>query len=141
MANESFARRAAYLNERRRQLFHLNQYLVLLLEQAQFGKVGRSMQESWRHPISALRERLSVRLPPLVDGGPARASCRRVRQLAETAETQFADGNLRQLQKAEAFAFFRSLVNFDPAVLDATSLRLRHPSRLLRRRFSRRMSP
>ena len=39
------------------------------------------------------------------------------------AETQFADGNLRQLQKAEAFAFFRSLVNFDPAVLEATSLR------------------
>ena len=28
VANESFARRAAYLNERRRQLFHLDQYLV-----------------------------------------------------------------------------------------------------------------
>lgn len=123
VANESFARRAAYLNERRRQLFHLDQYLVLLLEQTQFGKVGQSIQEFWRHPMSALWERLSVRHRfSLMESQLERAAAD-VRQLAETAETQFTDGNLRQLRKAEAFAFFRSLVNFDPAVLEATSLR------------------
>ena len=44
-------------------------------------------------------------------------------------------------RRREAFRFFRELVNYDPAVIDAAAARARHAPGLLRRGFGRRVPP
>ena len=49
VAQEALNRRTAYLNARRRELYQLTQYVVLLLETTQ-GQVSTRLQGVWREP-------------------------------------------------------------------------------------------
>ena len=60
---------------------------------------------------------------------------------ADAFQVQLNDIGLAKLPKAEAFRFFRELVNYDEAVIDAATPALRHAPRLLRLGFGRRVPP
>ena len=64
-----------------------------------------------------------------------------LQDLAHAFEVQLSDIGLHRLAKAEAFRFFRQLVNYNPATAAAAHPHLRHASRLLRRRFGHRLPP
>ena len=64
-------------------------------------------------------------------GSSHRRRCTRRRRRSRCSSATSAS---RGCAKAEAFRFFRELVNYDPAVVDAARLDVRHASRLLRRR-------
>lgn len=123
VAREAFERRAAYLNERRAQLFQTRQFLVLLLENTGVGQLNRSVRDFFRNPIVALRSRLSASRTFELLGSQLDAAVLNLQQLATGVTVQLADCRLRQLPKREAFVFLRGLVNFDPAVLEASNLR------------------
>lgn len=123
VAREAFERRAAYLNERRAQLFQTRQFLVLLLENTGVGQLNRSVRDFFRNPIVALQSRLSASRTFELLGSQLDAAVLNLQQLATGVTVQLADCRLRQLPKREAFVFLRGLVNFDPAVLEASNLR------------------
>lgn len=122
VARESFRRRAAYLNERRSELFHTRQFLVLVLENTGARQHDRSFRSFLRGPIAASRTWLSPSRTFEVLASHLDTAVLNLHQLATAVSVQLADCRLRKLSKREAFAFLRGLVNFDPAVLDASNL-------------------
>ena len=123
VATESFERRAAYLNERRSRLFTVSQYLVLVLEHDRMSGVHRSFRDLFKQPVEVVRERLSLRDTVTLLEGQLDQSIRSLEGLAGSVCVQLVDCRLRKLHKVEAFKFLRRLVNFDPHVIDAASLR------------------
>jgi type IV secretion system protein VirB4 len=121
VAHEAIARRTDYLNARREQLFTLDHFLVLIYEPPSTVRVT-SMARAWREPREALRDWLSpVRRCQLVEAELDRA-IDVLHHKAKGFEVQLADARLERLGKADAFAFFRRLVNYDAARAAAASL-------------------
>lgn len=123
VAAESFQRRAAYLNDRRSNLFTVNQYLVLVLEHNRLSAVDRSFRDFCRQPIRAIRERLSSSETAMLIEAQLDEAMRSLESIASSMSVHLAECHLRRLDKQHAFKFLRQLVNFDPHVLAASTLR------------------
>lgn len=119
VAQEALCRRTAYLNERRPELYQLTQYVVLLRESPTQGQVGTRLHGVWREPREALRRWLSTHRTLKVLEAEIDDAVGHLWHLAEAFEFQLSDFGLERLANADAFRFFRELVNYDAAVLTA----------------------
>ena len=123
VAAEALERRAAYLNNRRDQLFTVSQFVVLVLEQDKLSGAGKSLRDIWSRPIQAIRDKLSLAETVSVLESQIEALVRALDRAAASVSAQLANVSLNRLDKAAAFNFLRRLVNFDPHVLAASRLR------------------
>lgn len=128
IANEAIQRRAAYLNGRRDDLYDLSLYLVLLYEAPHVARRSTELRRVWQAPRQALRAWLSPdEALQLVESELDRA-IGTLHHKAQALEVQIADFGPTRLDKQDAFRFFRELVNYTPAVVDAA--RLTHDTHL-----------
>ena len=122
VAHEAIQERVAYLNGRRQDLFEVRLFLVLVYEPPSLGR-SRSTRTAWRAPATAVRDWLSPsRVLHLLDEELERAVAT-LHHKAEAFRVQLSDVGPERLPKAEAFRFFRELVNYDEATIDAAKLR------------------
>jgi type IV secretion/conjugal transfer VirB4 family ATPase len=122
VAQDALRRRADYLNERRQDFFRVDHFLVLLYERPTASQSASTLQLALRSPRVALRDWLSTnRTCALLERDLDRAIST-LHQKARAVEVQLSECRLRRLAKAEAFTFFRRLVNYDTANLAASSL-------------------
>ncbi len=114
VANEAIQRRVTYLNGRLDTLSQVELFMVLLLESpiASRRSAPRQGLRVWLSPSERLR---------VIDSEVDRVIAE-LHHKAGAFEVQLADVGLRRLAKAEAFRFFRQLLNYDPAVVDAAPL-------------------
>lgn len=111
-AHEAIQRRLAYLNERRDTLYDIDLFLVLLLASAKPRRATSVSLRGLRHLRQALQEWLSVtRVVTLLEEEFDRAHARLEHQ-AVAVEIQLSDLGPTRLAKADAFQFFRSLINY-----------------------------
>ena len=128
MANEAVQRRAAYLNGRRDDLYDLSLYLVLLYEAPHVARSSTELRRLWQAPREALRAWLSPdHTLQLLESELDRA-IGALQHKARALEVQIGDFGPTRLEKQDAFRFFRELVNYAPAVVDAA--RLTHDTHL-----------
>jgi type IV secretion system protein VirB4 len=120
-AGEALARRTAYLNDRRRDLYHLAQYVVLVHEQAPRARASTRLERIWREPREALQRWLSTQRSLTLLESELDHALSVLEHKAEAFESQLADFGLQRLGRTDAFPFFRQLVNYDRAVLSATT--------------------
>ncbi|MEO7276329.1 MAG: hypothetical protein ABIX28_20250 [Vicinamibacterales bacterium] len=122
VAREALRRRTDYLNERRHELYRVDHVLVLVYEPASIGRGTTSLQRLWRAPQATLHEWLSISGTADVLESELDRAIGVLHQKARALEVQLSELGLRRLPKVEAFRFFRRLVNYDPASVDASSL-------------------
>jgi type IV secretion system protein VirB4 len=122
IANEAIQRRSAYLNGRRDDLYDLSLYLVLLYEAPHVARRSTELRRVWQAPRQALRAWLSPdHALQLVEAELDRAIGTRHHK-AQALEVQIGEFGPTRLEKQDAFRFFRELVNYAPAVVDAARL-------------------
>jgi hypothetical protein len=121
VAQEALTRRTAYLNERRRELYQLAQYVVLLHEPTFHRRTSTRLERFWREPREALRRWLSMQHSLKLLESELEGAIDRLEHKAESFESQLADFVPARLGQADAFRFFRELVNYDASVLSATT--------------------
>ena len=116
VANEAIQRRAAFLNERRRELYQIDLYLALVYEGWRGEGASTRLHEILRHPREAIRQWLSsAAVLSLLQRDVDRA-VGQLHQKAAAFEVQLADSvKPVRLTKTGAFQFFRRLVNYSPA--------------------------
>jgi type IV secretion system protein VirB4 len=122
IANEAIQRRAAYLNGRRQDLYDLSLYLVLLYEAPHVVRRATQFRHVWRAPREALRQWLSTDRTFQVLEAELDRAVGTLHQKAQAFEIQIGDFGPTRLAKAEAFRFFRALVNYTPDVAEAARL-------------------
>ena len=128
IANEAIQRRAAYLNSRRQDLYDLSLYIVLLYEAPHILRRSTTLQGLWAAPREAVRAWLSSdHLFQAIESELDRA-IGALHHKAQGFEVQISDFGSERLRKADAFRFFRELLNYNPAVVDAA--RLTHDTHL-----------
>ncbi len=118
VAQEALRRRAIELNGRRRELFQVDVFMVLLYEPP-LSRPAWTFAASHRDRFEALWARFSTRRTAAVLAGQLDRAVATLRHKASGFETQLSECRLRRLDKAEAFRFFRLLVNYDPDTLAA----------------------
>ena len=128
IAHEAIQGRAAYLNARRDQLYDLSLYLVLLYEAPHVVRRSTQLGRSWQAPRDALRAWLSADHTRHILEAELDRAIGTLHHKAQALEVQVSDIGLTRLAKADAFRFFRQLVNYDPAAIDAA--RLTHDTHL-----------
>jgi type IV secretion/conjugal transfer VirB4 family ATPase len=128
VAHEAIQRRAAYLNSRRHDLYDLSLYLVLLYEAPHVARRSTELRGIWRAPRQALHAWLSTNQTVHLLASELDRAVGALQHKAQGFEVQISDFGPARLNKAEAFRFFRSLVNYDSAVIDAS--RLTHDTHL-----------
>ena len=125
VADRAIRGRAEYLNGRRSELYEVALYLVVVYEGFR-GASGAStrLRGLWRDPRRAVSEWLSTRdTIRLLEADLDRAVAH-LHQRASAFEVLLADTlQPTRLAKAEAFRFFRSLVNYVPHKATGASLR------------------
>jgi hypothetical protein len=123
LAHEAIQRRTAYLNARREELYDLDLYVVLLYEGLRSPATSTRLRGVWRDPRAALRQWLSSSaVLTLLDADLDRAVAQ-LHHKAAAFEVQLADSvRPTRLGKAEAFRFFRRLVNYTPAKVAGAAL-------------------
>lgn len=121
VAQEALTRRTAYLNERRRELYQLAQHVVLLHEPTFHRRTSTRLERFWREPREALRRWLSTQHSLKLLESELAGAIDRLEHKAESFESQLADFAPARLAQADAFRFFRELVNYDASVLSATT--------------------
>jgi len=122
VANEAIQERTAYLNSRRSDLYELAVYLVVVYEAPTVARTSARLGTLWRTPKEALRGWLSTReVLTLIETKLDRAIAT-LHHKAEAVEVQMSDLGLQRLTNADAFQFFRHLVNYDPATVSAATL-------------------
>ena len=121
VAQEALARRTAYLNDRRRDLYRLAQYVVLLHEPVLQARASTRLERIRREPREALRRWLSTQRSLTLLESELDHAVGVLEHKAETFESQLADFGLLRLGRTDAFRFFRQLVNYDPSVLASTT--------------------
>lgn len=122
VVNDAVQQRVAFLNERRDQLYEVELYLVLVYEGIQTRHPSTRLQGVLRNPRRALEEWLSTHtVLRLLDRDLDRAVAH-LHQKAAAFEVQLSDTvRPTRLGKADAFRFFRRLVNYTAD--DDTALR------------------
>jgi len=122
VAHDAIQRRAQYLNGRRTELSEIELFFVLLYEPPAPARRGIGLRGGLRAPREALRAWLSPsRVVQLLESELNRGIAH-LHHKAQAFEVQLADFGPRRLPKAEAFRFFRQLLNYDPVVVDAARL-------------------
>ncbi len=112
IVNEAIQQRVAFLNARRDELYEVDLYLVLVYEGIRTRPTSTRLEGLFRNPQQALREWLSTETVfRLVEDDLNRAVVQ-LHQKAAAFEVQLSDTvRPTRLGKAEAFRFFRRLVN------------------------------
>jgi type IV secretion system protein VirB4 len=128
VANEAIQRRAAYLNTRRQDLYELSLFMVLVYEAPHVARRSSALREAWRHPKASVRAWLSTDDTCEVLEAELDRAIATLHHKAQAFEVQVSDLQPARLPKADAFRFFRGLVNYSPAVVDAA--RLTHDTHL-----------
>ena len=123
LAHEAIQRRTAYLNARREELYDLDLYFVLVYEGLRSPDTSSRLRGLWRDPRAALRQWLSSSaVLTLLDADLDRAMAQ-LHHKAAAFEVQLADSvRPTRLGKADAFRFFRRLVNYTPAKVAGAAL-------------------
>jgi type IV secretion/conjugal transfer VirB4 family ATPase len=118
-------RRVEYLNGRREELYELALYLVLVYEGLRpFGQTSTRLRELSREPRQALREWLSTRTTCALLEADLDRAITQLHHKASAFEVQLADTvRPTRLAKADAFLFFRRLVNYTPHKATGATLR------------------
>ena len=122
VAHQAIQQRAAYLNGRRSELYELACYLVVLYEAPTTIRTSPTLQYLWRRPTQAVRQWLSRREAITFLEAELDRAIAALHHQAGALDVQLSDVVLERLPKAEAFRFFRQLVNYDPAVMNAAHL-------------------
>jgi type IV secretion system protein VirB4 len=120
VVQEALQRRATYFEAKADALFELDLYFVVLYEGWQPATTAARLAAFWRSPGAALRLALSTgaaaaHLDTTIDQAVAH-----LQQKADAFVVQLADTvKPTLLPRAEAFRFFRRLVNYAPHKIDA----------------------
>ena len=128
VANEAIQRRVAYLNGRRDGLYELALHLVIVYEAPHVVRRASELRGLWKAPRAAFRAWLSPNETVKVLASELDRAVATLHHKAQAFEVQMSDLGPVRLPKAEAFRFFRRLVNYAPAVVDAA--RLTHDTHL-----------
>ncbi|MGH9201735.1 MAG: hypothetical protein ACRD2A_10935, partial [Vicinamibacterales bacterium] len=124
LAHEAVQRRAAYLNSRRAELYEVDLHLVLMYEGLRpRGSSAERLRRLWSDPRSAVREWLSASANlALIEADLDRAVAQ-LHHKAAAFEVQLADSvRPTRRSKADAFRFFRRLLNYTPHVAAGAAL-------------------
>jgi type IV secretion system protein VirB4 len=113
VANEAIQRRAAYLNARRQQLSDIRLYFVVLYEAPHVARRATALRRLWQRPRAALRGWLSSDATVRLLESELDQAIGTLYHKAQAFEVQVSECGLRRLPKADAFRFFRCLVNDD----------------------------
>ena len=119
VANEAIQRRAAYLNGRRNELYTLSLFMVLLFEAPHVIRRNSSHRLGRQNPLATLHGWLSPEQTLRVLESELDRAVASLHHKADAFEVQVSDVGLKRLAKADAFRFFRQLLNYDPATVDA----------------------
>jgi type IV secretion/conjugal transfer VirB4 family ATPase len=122
VAHDAIQRRVEYLNDRRGALSQVELFLVLLYESPTPSRRSTALPHLWCDARQGLRARRSPSQALTLLEDELERAIAALHHKAQGFEVQLADVGLRRLPKAEAFRFFRRLVNYDPVVVDATRL-------------------
>jgi type IV secretory pathway VirB4 component len=128
IANEAIQRRTAYLNGRRQDLYDLSLYLVLLYEAPHVRRRATRLEHLWAAPPDAIRAWLSADQTLRILESELDRAIGTLHHKAHGFEVQISDFGPERLRKADAFHFFRELLNYNSAVVDAA--RLTHDTHL-----------
>ena len=128
IATEAIQRRAAYLNSRRQDLYDLSLYLVLLYEAPHVVRRSTELCRLWQEPRQALHAWLSADHTVQLLASELDRAIGTLHHKAQGFEVQTSDFGPARLSKQDAFRFFRELLNYAPAVVDAA--RLTHDTHL-----------
>ncbi len=123
VANEAIQERVSYLNGRRSELFDMRLFVVLLYEPPSRARTSTSIRDLWTSPIDGIRRWLSSTETFRLLGEELDRAVATLHHKADAFQVQLNDMGLTKLPKARAFRFFRELVNYDEAVIDAATLR------------------
>ena len=122
VAHDAIQQRTAYLNGRRADLYELALYFVVLYETPTTVRTSTMLRDAWRAPRRALRAWLSARdVVRLLESELDRAIAT-LHHKAAAVEVQLSDFGVERLTKADAFRFFRRLVNYDASMAEAATL-------------------
>jgi type IV secretion system protein VirB4 len=122
IAREAMARRAASLNARRHALYELVVHLVVLYEAPHVVRRSTTLRRLWRAPRQAWQAWLSPTHTQELLASELDRAIGTLHRLAQAFEVQTSDLGPARLGKADAFHFFRTLVNYAPAVVGAARL-------------------
>jgi type IV secretion system protein VirB4 len=122
VAHEAIQRRAAYLNDRRHDLYDLVLYLVLVYEPPTVARTSTRLRNFGRAPRSALQAWLSTRHTVRFLEADLNRAIATLHHKAQAFEVQLSDFSPQRLAKSDAFHFFRRLVNYDSATAAAATL-------------------
>ena len=125
IVNEALQRRSAYLVSKADTLFELDLYLVVLYEGWTLRPtVASRLAAILKSPRVGIREWLSTRALGTVIGEQLDRAVAHLRQKADAFTVQLADTIAPTLlQKADAFRFFRQLLNYTPHKVDDVALK------------------
>ncbi|HWX88167.1 MAG TPA: hypothetical protein VNX67_08335, partial [Solirubrobacteraceae bacterium] len=122
IADAAIQQRTTYLNSRRHELYDLGVYVVVMYEAATVARTSTQLRHLWRAPRQAVRAWLSTdHTVRLLEADLTRAIAT-LHHKASAFEVQLSDLGPTPLAKAEAFRFFRHLVNYDPATIHGATL-------------------
>jgi len=120
VVNDAIQHRVAFLNEHRDELYDVDLYLVLVYEGMENGRTSTRLEGLLRHPHRAFREWLSARAVLRLLHGDLDRAVTQLHQKAAAFQVQLADSvRPTRLHKADAFRFFRRLVNNPAAATGA----------------------
>jgi type IV secretion system protein TrbE len=122
IVHEAVQQRASYLNSRRSELYDLALYFVLVYEWPTAVRTSTRLRHFWRAPKEAFLAWLSTRHTVTLLEAELDRSIATLHEKAQAFEVQLSDIGPERLSKADAFRFFRQLVNCDPATAAAASL-------------------
>ncbi|MGE3512606.1 MAG: DUF87 domain-containing protein [Vicinamibacterales bacterium] len=128
VAAEAMARRTAYLNGRRPELYEIRQYLVLLYEAPHVVRRSTSLDSLLSSPVRAIRDWLSPDATISMLESDFDRAVSLLHHKAGAFEVQLQEIGLERLGKADTYLFLRELVNHDRHV--ATAARLRYDTHL-----------
>lgn len=123
VANEAIQERVSYLNGRRSELFEIRLFVVLLHEPPTNARTTVPMRDFWKSPVAGLRNWLSPAVALRILDEDLERAVATLHHKADAFQIQLNDLGLAKLPKAQAFRFFRELVNYDEGVIDAATLR------------------
>ena len=122
IVREAVQQRAVHLNSRRHELYELTIYFVLVYEPANSARMSVRLRRFWSAPKQAVREWLSTREAVAVLEAELERAVAALHDKAHAFEVQLSDFGPQRCAKADAFRFFRKLVNINGAATALANL-------------------